>query len=111
MTCDHPNASTIYILFKKMSIEENDGAHLPDFGGPGKTFREVNPLCWGFQWWGRGRRLDDDVPVQRVHFPLNAAVRVLWVVLLVASVVVLEGIPLVVRVQAVLLDQRLRGAE
>lgn len=82
---------------------------LPDFRGPGESFGEADPLCGGPERGRRRRRLDDDVPVQRVHLALDAAVRVLGVLLLVPGVVVLEGVPLVVRVQAVLLHQRLRG--
>lgn len=82
-------------------------AALPDFRGPGEALGEVDPLC-GRSERGRWRRgLDDDVAIQGVHFALNATVRVLGILLLIAGVVVLEGVPLVVRVQAVLLDQGL----
>lgn len=82
----------------------------PDFGGPGEALGEVDPLGGGPEE-RRRRRLDDDVPVQRVDLALHAAVAVLGVVLLVAGVVVLERVALVVRVQAVLFDQRLRREE
>lgn len=81
----------------------------PNFGGPRQAFGEVDPLCWGSQWRRRRRKLDDDVPIQGVHFPLDAAVRVVRVVLFVTGVIVLKRVPLVVGVQAVLLDQGLEG--
>lgn len=83
--------------------------HSPDFRGPGEPFREADPFCGGPErrrWW---RRLDDDVPIQRVHLALDAAVRVLGVLVLVPGIVVLEGVPLVVGVQAVLFHQWLMG--
>lgn len=82
----------------------------PDFRGPRETLGEVDPLSRGSER-RRGRwRLDDDVAVQGVHLALDPAVCVLGVLLLVPRVVVLERIPLVVCVQAVLLDQGLGGA-
>lgn len=51
--------------------------------------------------------MDDDVAVQRVYLTLNTTVRVLRVLLFVPGVVILKGVSLVVRVQAVLLDQGL----
>lgn len=83
--------------------------HLPDFGGPGEPFGEADPLCGGPEWRRWRWRLDDDVPIQRVHLALDAAVRVLGILLLVPGIVVLEGVPLVVRVQAVLLHQWLKS--
>lgn len=80
---------------------------VPDFRGPGEALGEVDPLRWRSKERRRGRRLDEDVTVQRVHLALDAAVRVLGVFLVVAGVVVLEGVPFVVGVQAVLLDQGL----
>lgn len=59
----------------------------------------------------RRRRLDDDITVQGVHLALDAAVCVLGVLFLVPGVIVLEGVPLVVCVQAVLLDQGLGERE
>lgn len=81
----------------------------PDFRGPGETLGEVDPFRRGPKGRRRRRRLDDDVTVQRVHLALDSAVRVLGVLLLVPGVVVFEGVPLVVRVQAVLLDEGLGG--
>lgn len=91
-------------------LQEVLDVFFPDFRGPGEPFREADPFGGGPERRRRRRRLDDDVPVQRVHLALDAAVRVLAVLLLVPGVVVLERVPLVVRVQAVLLHQRLRGA-
>lgn len=51
--------------------------------------------------------MDDDISIKRVHLALDAAVCVLGVLLLVPCIIVLEGVPLVVCVEAVLLDQRL----
>ena len=81
----------------------------PDFGRPGQALGEVDPLGGGPQRGRRRWRLDDDVAVQGVHLALDAAVRVLGVLVLVSRLLVLEGVPLVVRVQAVLLHQGLRG--
>lgn len=76
----------------------------PDFRGPWKALGKTDPIRGGSEGRRRRWRLDDDVTVQRVHLSLDAAVRILWVLLLIPSVVVFEGVPLVVCVQAVLLD-------
>lgn len=82
-------------------------SHSPDFRGPGEALGEVDSLCWrsqGRRWWWR---LDDDVTVQWVHLALDTAVRVLWVLFFIPGIIVLEGVPLIVCVQAVLFDQGL----
>lgn len=52
--------------------------------------------------------MDDDVSVERVDLSLDATVHILWVIFLIPGIVVLERIPFVVCVQAVLLDQGLQ---
>lgn len=76
----------------------------PDFRSPGETLGEVDPLGGGSEWWWGRRWLDDDVAVQGVHLALDPTICVLWVLLLVPCVVVFERVPLVVRIQAVLLN-------
>lgn len=52
--------------------------------------------------------MDDDVSVKRVDLSLDATVHILWVIVLIPGIIVLERVPFVVSVQAVLLDQGLQ---
>lgn len=79
--------------------------NLPDFGGPGQPFGEQHPFNRrALGWYGREER----IPLHQVQLPLNPTIHFITLLFVNSCFIVLEGVSLVVDIQAVLLHQGLQ---
>lgn len=73
---------------------------LPDFGGPGQPFGERHPFNRrALGWYGR----EESIPLHQVQLPLDPTIHFITLLFINSCFIILEGVSLVVDIQAVLL--------